>query len=296
MKAIRYAIAAFVFCGLTASGVSESARAAILITPQPPASARALKAPSQPAPQSSQITVSFDMPLAKMQAFVNQYNIAFKEAGTYGIWTYDLDIKIGKVALSASGDDAHPIRMSAPFSLTGRASVLPLDESGRATIDLGAEFGTDWCPGPTYANLGISLNASARTAAYRRRARSFGDLSGPIAYFVGADLKKRVNCEAFKEAIAGIWSSQDWPFRVNNKTFFLGTSPQALALSKITVVGDRAVIAVTLTTGLSISNKEVPSRKLKLPDMISPISSPKPGQSSADVDGSLHGNVGLDLR
>jgi hypothetical protein len=280
---------------LCASQIAPTdSNAEILVTPRqtsPGAKIQSLAA----TPHASQVTANLDIAVPKLETLLNQGKYEFTASRTILLFPVDFDVTFGKIGITASGNETYPIRLSAPFTLTGKlqkSKRIPLDESGQASIDVGIDFGTNWCPGVTFSNLNISLNPQIRSASFNQTVGDSSILSSLIRFFVNDELDKNINCQTVTKRIAEVWGSKFLSWSIANKMLFLIADPQAIALSNVKLTDNRLAVTVTLTAATSVSGKE-PKKHSRLPATVTKLASPSYTSATPDVDAGFRGDINL---
>jgi hypothetical protein len=243
----------------------------------------------------TRVIVEAKLPLQRLTSVANQFDFKAQTKGVTNVVLigdvhYDGSGVVEKVSLTASQKKQFPIELKAPFRWAGTIGVFDVKADGDVTVDFAINVGPDWCPLVELDDSVVELYPEkAINLARVPYAKTI------IRNAVDAALKKQLNCQTLKKAVAELWHAAAVPVQIGDKKFVININPATVAVTGVAVVDNRLLFkaAVDLATVLS-------SKTIKV-DTTTPLPNPEANPPSAskgdgDAEISVSLKLGLDFQ
>ena len=279
--------AARIGIALTVVTAGSGLRAEVVVEAREPTPDEIAAAAAAPvAPPESRLTITANVPFEKAAAVANRYQLATHAKGTVmGFLSYDGVLSLGKVKLVVSEEAQYPMRIVAPFSLTGTLGGGALNEAGEATINMAIRVQQDWCPVVEFGNVEVTLNDASRgNAAIAPAGPMFSEFVA--TQFLSGQLKSWATCDKIKEAVNKFWRPVVFAIDANSRNF-LNVDPRSIALSQIAVSGNNLKFVAAIGTVAALGSKAINTAVKPLP-RVAPSLGAEP---SADIGVSVTLNL-----
>ncbi|HZP78539.1 MAG TPA: hypothetical protein VFB45_20510 [Pseudolabrys sp.] len=247
--------------------------------------------PPAAATKESRVSIAVNMPLAKLETTVNQFQFVVHNKGVLAhLVSYDVQLTTGQIKVEPSGDGQFPIHLTVPFALKGTIAGSNIQESGDAALNLAVRVESDWCPIVEFSRPAVRLDDKPRPAAVTRSIPNFGDFVA--TNILSRELSTWTACDKLKASLGSVW--RQYSITVNApKKFYVNIRPRSFALSRVEVVGSNLRFVIAVGAQALIDTKIGNAAVGPLPPA---ASDPTPGSAAnGDVDGAITLNLGVAL-